>query len=44
MIDRDDDVVETLESHRLRVAILAFALAFFVVTLVVLATMPICTE
>lgn len=37
-------IAGTLDSHRLRVAILAIALAFFVITLVVLGTMPICRE
>ena len=37
-------IAGTIESHRLRVAILAMALTFFVVTLAVLATMPICRE
>jgi hypothetical protein len=37
-------IASTIESHRLRVIILALALTFFVVTLAVLATMPICRE
>jgi len=37
-------IAGTLESHRLRVTILTIALAFFVVTLGFLGTMPICHE
>jgi hypothetical protein len=37
-------IAGTLDSHRLRAAILALAVAFFAVTLVILATMPICKE
>jgi hypothetical protein len=37
-------IAGTLESHRMRITILALAVAFFVVTLAVLVTMPICTE
>jgi hypothetical protein len=37
-------IAGTIESHRLRVSILAMALTFFVATLAVLATMPICRE
>jgi hypothetical protein len=37
-------IAGTIESHRLRVTILAIALILFVVTLGVLATMPICHE
>jgi hypothetical protein len=37
-------IAGTIESHRLRVTILVIALVFFVVTLAVLGTMPICHE
>jgi hypothetical protein len=37
-------IAGTLDSRRLRIIILAIALAFFVLTLVFLATMPICKE
>lgn len=37
-------IAGTVDSHRLRVTILAIALVLFVVTLVVLATMPICKD
>ena len=37
-------IAGTIESHRLRVTILAMALTFFVITLAFLATMPICRE
>jgi len=37
-------IAGTLQSHRLRVTILSIALAFFVVTLAFLGTMPICHE
>lgn len=37
-------IAGTLDSHRLRVAVLAMALAFFAISLSFLGTMPICRE
>lgn len=37
-------IAGTLDSHRVRVAVLAFAIVFFVVTLAVLTSMPLCKE
>jgi hypothetical protein len=37
-------IAGTLDSRRLRIIILAIALAFFVATVIFLATMPICHE